>query len=277
MPFTPVHAIVALPFARRPWSALSSSVRTWALTALAVGAMAPDLPLFLDVVWPGAQEGAVHTHRWPFFPVVLLLALAVTALWVVRVRPPFLAALPCRGEVVRERTLLGRDGVVGPRGGVLVVVAAAALGVLSHLLWDDVTHLRGATVQAWPLLRELLFDRPVYVYLQHGSSLLGVALLLVVACRWFRRAVTVAAPRHLRSLCVAIAAGAVAGALGAVVRLLGEGAAVSVYALARLAATFPVLGAALGLTLWALVVGVPERSMSMECSDSGGPGRLWDT
>lgn len=36
MPFTPSHAIVALPFVRSPL----------APAAVAVGAMAPDLPLF---------------------------------------------------------------------------------------------------------------------------------------------------------------------------------------------------------------------------------------
>ncbi|WP_066460233.1 DUF4184 family protein [Sanguibacter suarezii] len=288
MPFTPAHAIVALPFARRPWSALSSDMRTWALTAVAVGAMAPDLPLFADVVWPGAQEGAVHTHRWPFFPLVLVVALIVTALWVLRVRPAFLAALPRRypavgsqrnahprGDVDRPPSSPARaDRVVGPLGGVLVVVAAATLGLLSHLLWDDVTHLRGATVQAWPLLREPLLGRPVYVYLQHGSSMLGVLVLLVAAARWFRRAVPVAAPRRLGSLAMAITAGVATGMAGATARLLHDDADVSAYSLARLAATFPVLGAAVGLTLWALVVGAPARTVSMECSDSGAPGQL---
>ena len=274
MPFTPAHAIVALPFARRPWSTLSTGGRTWALTALSVGAMAPDLPLFLDVLWPGAEEGAVHTHRWPFLPVVLVATLAVTALWVQRVRPPFLAALPRRraGQVPSGRTV---PSPPLPRGRhvaeALVVVGAAVLGILSHLLWDDFTHLRGTAVQTWSVLRELVLDRPVYVYLQHGSSLLGVLVLLAVAYGWFRDAALVTTPRRLRSLVVAVTMGAGIALIAAVARLLHDDARVSVYSLARLAATFPVLGAVLGLLVWALAVGVPVRDGSLERPYSGAP------
>lgn len=286
MPFTPVHALVALPLAARPWARVSTSTRTWALSALAVGAMAPDLPLFLDVLWPGAEDGAVHTHRWQFLPVVLVLALAVTALWVRRVRSPFLAALPRRGASQSTPTAASRRGV-GPGGldspdhpdrpgrwtpvGGLLVVGMALLGILSHLLWDDVTHLRGAAVQAWPLLREPMLGRPVYVYLQHGSSLLGVLALSAAALVWFRRAVPVPAPRHLRSLLVATMAGAAVGLVAAAARLVHDDAGVSVYALARLAATFPVLGSAIAVTVWALVVGAPVQAVSMERSGSGAP------
>ena len=283
MPFTPVHALVALPFAGRPWSALSSEGRTWALTAVTVGAMTPDLPLFVDVLWPGAHVGSSYSHRWPLFPVVLLVSLAVTALWVRRVRPPFLAALPRRrsGAGQPAEPVPEGQGVAGspPRARArgrrfaetLVVIGAAMLGILSHLLWDDFTHRRGTAVQTWSVLRESLFDRPVYSYLQHGSSALGVLVLLAVAYGWYRRALPVAAPRRLRSLAVAITAGAAAGAIGAVARLLHDDVRVSAYSLARLAATFPVLGAVLGLLVWALAAGTPVRDRSLERPYSGAP------
>ena len=287
MPFTPVHALVALPFARRPWPLLSTGGRTWALTALTVGAMAPDLPLFLDVLWHGAHKGSSYSHRLPALPLVLMTTLIITALWVQRVRPPFLAALPRRSPgavspappvppvppvLPGERVL--RSPAPAPARDrriveALVVIGAAVLGILSHLLWDDFTHRRGTAVQTWSVLREQLFDRPVYVYLQHGSSALGVLVLLAVAYGWYRRAVPAAAPRRLRSLVVAIMAGAAAGVLGAVGRLLHDDVRVTAYSLARLAATFPVLGAVLGLLVWALVVGVPVRDGSLERPYSG--------
>ena len=50
MPFTPSHAVIALPFARSPLVP----------AAIAVGAMTPDLPLFLRGV--GLSYG--FTHGW---------------------------------------------------------------------------------------------------------------------------------------------------------------------------------------------------------------------
>ena len=52
MPFTPSHAVVALPFLRTP---LVSA-------AIAVGAMAPDLPLFLRGM--PLHYGLTHSLAW---------------------------------------------------------------------------------------------------------------------------------------------------------------------------------------------------------------------
>ncbi|MHA7133094.1 DUF4184 family protein [Oerskovia turbata] len=257
MPYTPVHALVSLPLAGgRARRALPPNLLVWALPAFAAGAMVPDAPLFLDVLWPGTDELAHPTHRLVGAVTVdLALALAVTALWVLVVRGPYLAALPRRSAPspdpsTRVASLLAVAGAA---------VGLAVTGTLTHILWDDFTHLRGTAVQTWDVLRDPVAGVKLYKWLQHGSSLVGFAAIAVLAVRWWRRALPVARPHRLRSAVWAVGAGAAVGMVGAVVRLLATDHAVTVYSLARLAATYPVLGAALGLVAWAAVGTLRER------------------
>ncbi|MEP7763813.1 DUF4184 family protein [Sanguibacter sp. 25GB23B1] len=275
MPYTPVHVLVALPFARAgTLPSLPGPVRRWALPALVAGTMVPDAPIFLDVLWPGADELGHVTHGLlAALTLDVVLALALAALWIGGVGPAVLGALPRRSPAAAPGPALdarradpGRRRSAGLTG-TTTVVAAAVLGILSHLAWDDVTHLRGHAVQAWDVLREPLAGRPLYVYLQHGSSALGVLALLGVAIWWWRRAVPVPAPQHLRSAVVAVLVGAGLGLLGAVARLAAEPGGVTLYALARRSATYPVLGAALAVVVWALVV----RTRSSRLAPDGVP------
>ncbi|MFF3063795.1 DUF4184 family protein [Oerskovia sp. NPDC057915] len=251
MPYTPVHALVSLPLAgRRARRTLPPDLLLWALPAFAVGAMVPDAPLFLDVLVPGTDELAHPTHRLlGVVTVDLALALAFTALWVLVVRGPFLAALPRRTvPVPGASTRAARPLVIAG-----AAVGLAVAGTLTHILWDDFTHLRGTAVQTWDVLRTPVAGVMAYKYLQHGSSLVGFVTIAVLTVRWWRRAEPVDRPQHLRSAVVALCAGAAVGMVGATARLVATDHAVTVFSLARLAATYPVLGAGLGLVGWAAV------------------------
>lgn len=262
MPYTPVHVLVALPLARRgALPSLPQDVRRWALPALVAGSTVPDVPTFVDVLWPGADELGHVTHGVPAaLTLDVGLALAFAALWVGVVGPAVVGALPRRSPAATGAELDRAASGRGRAAGVLTVVAFAVAGILTHLAWDDVTHLRGSAVQAWDVLRDPVAGRPLYKYLQHGSSALGMLTLAAAAIWWWRRAQPVPAPQHLRSAVVAVLVGAAAGVLGAVARLAAEPGGVTVYALARRSATYPVLGAALALVAWAVVLGVRQRS-----------------
>jgi hypothetical protein len=52
MPFTPSHAVIALPFVRTPLVP----------AAIAIGAMAPDLPLFVRGL--PLHYGVTHSFAW---------------------------------------------------------------------------------------------------------------------------------------------------------------------------------------------------------------------
>ncbi|GAA3217368.1 DUF4184 family protein [Oerskovia jenensis] len=251
VPYTPVHALVSLPLAgRRARRALPPNLLLWALPAFAVGAMVPDAPLFLDVLVPGTDELAHPTHRLlGVVTVDLALTLAFTALWVLVVRTPFLAALPRRATPVPHVSTRAAP----PLAVAGAVVGFAVAGTLTHILWDDFTHLRGTAVQTWDALRTPVAGVMAYKYLQHGSSFVGFVTIAVLTVRWWRRALPVPHPQHLRSAVLAVCTGATVGMVGAVVRLVATDHAVSVLSFARLAATYPVLGAGIGLVAWAAV------------------------
>jgi len=175
VPFTPSHAIVALPFVRTPLPA----------GAVAVGAMTPDLPLF----FPWAPSYGV-THGWPgLLAVSLPLALVLYAVWRLVLRPAASGLL--LPETLRARMPWGWDRVRRPerpaREAVLVVLAAL-IGVTTHVAWDLFTH-RGRLGSAWiPVLGETWGPLEGTSWLQHGSSALGLAGLAVWALVAARRA-----------------------------------------------------------------------------------------
>ncbi|GAA3034584.1 DUF4184 family protein [Microbacterium dextranolyticum] len=187
MPFTPSHAVVALPFMRTPLLP----------AAIAVGAMTPDLPLFL--------RGGPITYQSTHTNVLLstVIALILLACWYVLLRPAVRELAPAwlgrrlppewdRGGVAAWRAIgAPRRGARSPVWrrplvGVAVITVSLALGVLSHIAWDAFTHegrwgtaLVPALVEPWgPLLG--------ITWVQHGSSAAGLVLLAVSGSLWLR-------------------------------------------------------------------------------------------
>ncbi len=71
-------------------------------------------------------------------------------------------------------------------------VACAALGALTHVLWDGTTHPEGSFVGRWSLLKDRVYetDRALafrFALLHHGSSIVGAALSLWLLARYARR------------------------------------------------------------------------------------------
>lgn len=175
MPFTPSHAIVALPFIRTPIPA----------GAVAVGAMAPDLPLFFPWVAPYAV-----THGFPGLLVVSLpIAVVLYAVWRLVIRPAASALL--LSEALRARMPWAWDRVGRPerpvRSAVFVVVAAL-IGVVTHVFWDLFTHPGRLGSEWFPVLGEQWGPVEGTTWLQHGFSALGLAGLAVWAVLALRRA-----------------------------------------------------------------------------------------
>lgn len=175
MPFTPSHAIVALPFARTPLPA----------GAVAVGAMAPDLPLFFP--WATSYE---LTHGFPsLLWLSLPLALVLYAIWRLVIRPAVSALL--LPEWLRARMPWSWDRTPRPdrpvRSAILVVVAAL-IGVVSHVFWDLFTHPRRLGSEWIPALGDEWGGVVGTTWLQHGSSAIGLAVLAVWAVVVARRA-----------------------------------------------------------------------------------------
>lgn len=193
MPFTPSHAVVALAVVRTPLVP----------AAVAVGAMAPDLPLFAR----GIGISYAQTHAYPWLTVaiagVLLLAWWLLLRPAVReLAPDWLAGrLPSTWDAtgggalrtVRPGSGRGRSAAVT----VLLVVVSLVLGVLSHIAWDAFTHEGRWGVELVPALAERWGPFHGYRWFQYASSGLGLLGLAVAGAFWLRKRSSVPVRRVL--------------------------------------------------------------------------------
>ncbi|MGN8027575.1 DUF4184 family protein [Microbacterium sp. 22242] len=177
MPFTPSHAIVALPFVRTPVVP----------AAIAVGAMTPDLPLFTRGLV--VDYGVTHDLRW--LPATTLLALALLLVWRLLLRPAcrilaprFLGArLPAEWD--RRTPAAISETFPSPRGSLLLLIALA-LGIVSHILWDAFTHEGRFGSTLIPALAGEWGPLPGYRWLQYASGVGGVVVLGIAGAVWVR-------------------------------------------------------------------------------------------
>ena len=178
MPFTPSHAVVALAFRRSPLVP----------AAVAVGAMAPDLPLFVRTrVLSYAQ-----THAQPL--ITIAIAAVLLLVWWLVLRPAVRELAPrwLAARLPKDWDAVGGAALGAVRPGppaltVLVVAVSLAIGVLTHIAWDAFTHEGRWGVALIPALAEQWGPLHGYRWLQHASSLLGLAGLAFAAVIWTRR------------------------------------------------------------------------------------------
>ncbi|WP_262852942.1 DUF4184 family protein [Mumia quercus] len=190
MPFTLVHPVAVLPLARGPLS----------LLALVAGSLAPDLPYFLRAAsvpvtaesWYEPYVNATASHAFAELVSVTLPLALVVYVGGLLVIPPlrWVAGAGSRTAVERAPWALVRRGAW--------VAVSLVLGILTHLAWDALTEGGGVASRV----------------LQHASTALGLAVLLVIAWRR-RRAVAWGEPlvrRRLLAVAVACVVAALAGA-----------------------------------------------------------------
>jgi hypothetical protein len=178
MPFTPTHIVAVLPFAviRRG---------TLPFSALVIGAMIPDLPLFV----PGGPTYGT-THSLPgLFTTCLPLGLAGYLIFQYWMKRPLFALLP---GVIQRRcvSLCQPAGKVTPRflGHASLAIAT---GAATHQFWDAFTHSGRWGTRLIPQLQEtalVIGGHPVpgYKLLQYGSTLIGLPVLVVLLAIWFQ-------------------------------------------------------------------------------------------
>ncbi|MCW1921946.1 DUF4184 family protein [Luteolibacter arcticus] len=158
MPFTISHTVAVIPFFR--WRRLDP-------LALVIGSMAPDFGYFVHRF---AFAGGAHSFTGSFtraLPVAALVWLVcrLAGIFLIRPLPPRLRAMVA---VVIERSRWQASSL-------LWVPLSLLLGIWSHNAWDSFTHQRGWVVSRVPLL-----EWPVYHWLQHASSIVGMVILAIV-------------------------------------------------------------------------------------------------
>lgn len=171
MPFTVSHVAAVLPLRARPgWAAALPAA------PLVIGSMAPDLPTAAGLPgWRSATHGLVAA-----ISLDVAITLVLVAVWVLVLRPAVADALPAlasRWAAPRRRPTT----VAGRWRGAAGWYVAAALGSLTHVLWDGLTH-GGEGVALWPVARNY---QEIFPVLQLVSSVLGLAVLAVWAARWW--------------------------------------------------------------------------------------------
>lgn len=191
MPFTPSHAVVALPFVRTPLVP----------AALAIGAMTPDLPLFLRGV--GLSYG--FTHQPMYVVWTALIAFVLLLVWRVVLRPALVALAPdaMAARLPEDWRATGPStalDVVVPRrrfSDIVLLAASLLIGVFSHIVWDLFTHEGRWGVETFPILQQAWGPLLGYKWVQHGSSVIGLLIIAVYALLWLRRREAVRRPRPL--------------------------------------------------------------------------------
>lgn len=176
MPFTPSHAVVALPFVRTPLLP----------AAVAIGSMTPDLSLF--VRGTPVTYHVTHTN----VAVAASVALVLVALWYGLLRPAVRSLSP-RWLAARLPDDWDAPGL--PRwwyrrrpavSGALVIVSTV-LGVVTHIVWDAFTHEGRWGTKLVPALAESWGPLPGLKWVQHGSSVAGLVVLAIAGALWLRR------------------------------------------------------------------------------------------
>jgi len=176
MPFTLSHAAAALPFRKfKP---------VW--PALVIGTFAPDLQYF---IWISEEDRSGH-----HYPDVLIftLPLALLVLWAFEciVKGPVIELLPS-GLQRRMQDKIAPLSFWGWRR-FSAIVFWIAVGIATHLVWDQFTHGHSRLAAYWSLLRmkvPLTFPHPMLLagVLQDASTILGLLVLLLWCTAWYLR------------------------------------------------------------------------------------------
>ncbi|WP_326583537.1 DUF4184 family protein [Streptomyces sp. NBC_00481] len=184
MPFTLSHAAAVLPALRGDGTARGPLVSS----VLVAGSFAPDLTYYVASVLPEAMEFGDVTHSFAgVFTVDVLVTWALVGLWLL-LREPLVALLP-RGRQGRVAALV-RSGTGARRFSPSLALwwyVSAALGSLTHVVWDAFTHLDRWGMRLFPVLGEEIAGSPLYWYLQYGGSAIAAVVIAVFVVLALRR------------------------------------------------------------------------------------------
>jgi hypothetical protein len=176
VPLAPAHPAVVLPLQRLGLP----------LSALVVGAVAPDAPVYLPV---GVSYRT--THSGGGLAVDVVIGLAVLWLWFALLRDAVVDLTPAlRRRLPARARLGGRAWLLAP--------LAVAIGSATHVLWDSCTHDWGFVVQDFAVLREEYGEVPLYRWLQHASTVVGFAIVATYGLLRLRALPVVARPAVVR-------------------------------------------------------------------------------
>lgn len=225
MPFTLSHPAAVLPL-----------LRYGTPSAMVAGALAPDVPYFLAL----RPVNGDFTHSLAGMALTLPIAFALVALWHTTIEPAVAALSP-------------RRFVPHPPKPSVTVVVSAAVGILTHLVWDAFTHGHGYFVKRVPLLRLQIWpDMPIFFFLQVTCSVVGLSVITATLAVKYR-----AAPRKAREKGISwvLAASAATAVYAAIIGIVEVDQAVKI----EVGVVRASVGATSGLVVALVVYGFARR------------------
>lgn len=212
MPFTVSHAAAVLPIRSRYLSA----------SALVIGAMIPDLPLYLPL--PLATD-VTHTAS-AAITINLVLGFAVFVVWHgFFARPADWFAPSAVRERLSPQQQPGLRRRLDSPAKVAGVLASLLIGQATHLFFDLFTHSGTLVTDNVAFFQTEVAGVPMPFVLQVGLSVVGLLMIAVWAVRWFRGSPIYPLHRQPSRLGKIAARGAVLGGAALALVLTGVAAA----------------------------------------------------
>ncbi|MFJ7182554.1 DUF4184 family protein [Lysinibacillus xylanilyticus] len=165
MPLTFAHPAAVIPFCRK-----SKYIN---FSAMVLGSMAPDFEYFLR----GQPIGEIGHTFTGFFLLNLPLVVMIYFIYHQIIRLKVVHHLPNFLQVTSSYKVEGSK-----KWKTVVFCYSALFGMLTHVVWDSFTHKHGFMVVNFSILTNTFnvygYQIPVYKFLQHGSTLLGISLII---------------------------------------------------------------------------------------------------
>ncbi|OBY80140.1 hypothetical protein BBG47_07650 [Paenibacillus sp. KS1] len=165
MPFTFVHPLYAAPVQRLAPQYLS-------VTGLVLGSMAPDFEYFIML-----EPYQLMGHTWKG---LLLEAIPLSVLFAflfhLIMKEQLARHLPSYFELDRRSLAFVSTWRLPSIGAWLLFILSVSIGFGSHVLVDSFTHQSGWAVQQLPQLQATAVGIPIYKWIQHSLSMVGLAV-----------------------------------------------------------------------------------------------------
>lgn len=169
MPFTFSHPAIILPLSRISKNRIS-------LTGLISGSLSPDFEYFIQMEMIRTHSHEISAMLWFTLPLSLLMALFYHSV----VRDVFISHLP---HYFHSKLIIytNYNWQTWFKKYWYVFFYSAAIGILSHLVWDSFTHNHGLLGKSPRILLKpllILSEKPFYEFLQTFSSIVGALYIL---------------------------------------------------------------------------------------------------
>ncbi|MDF2837360.1 MAG: hypothetical protein K0Q63_3000 [Paenibacillus sp.] len=178
MPFTFAHPLYAAPLKL-------AKPGLFSLTGLILGSMSPDFEYFMALE---PRETIGHSLEG-LFRIAMPFSVTLALIFHYMIKEPLAACLPSAfGMDARAKELIKRyEWKLRKISDLLLFLLSVAIGFGSHVLIDAFTHRSGYFAARIGLLQEELLGFPAYKLLQHGSTLLGLAVQAIIVYLIFRK------------------------------------------------------------------------------------------